>query len=141
MLSQKAKYALQALSFLSTKYRDEEPVLITAIAREKKIPIKFLEAILLQLKKAGILKSYRGRAGGYHLSENPKKTSLAKVIRVVDGPIALLSCVSLHFFKPCENCNIATCCINPVMAEARDAVLKVLEKRTLWDIMEKNYAQ
>ncbi len=137
MLSQKAKYALQALSFLSTKYSEGCPTLITTIATQKKIPIKFLEAILLQLKKAEILESYRGRTGGYTLKDAPKKTSLAKIIRIVDGPIAMLSCVSLNFFKPCENCDIKNCCVNPVMAEARDALLKVLEKRTLYDIMEK----
>lgn len=137
MLSQKAKYALQALSFLSGQYDLPEPTLITTIAKEKKIPLKFLEAILLELKKEDILISYRGRAGGYKLKEAPKKTNLATIIRIVDGPIAMLSCVSLHFFKPCENCVIETCSINPVMIEARDAILKVLEKRTLQDIMEK----
>jgi Rrf2 family protein len=137
MLSQKAKYALQALSYLSAQYKEGNPILITQIATHKKIPIKFLEAILLQLKKASILESYRGRSGGYKLIQTPKKTNLATIIRIVDGPIALLSCVSLNFFKPCENCDIKNCCINPVMAEARDALLKVLEKRTLHDIMEK----
>jgi Rrf2 family protein len=136
MLSQKAKYALQALSYLSAQYKEGNAVLINRIADQKKIPIKFLEAILLELKKAEILESYRGRTGGYKLKDAPKKTTLARVIRVVDGPIALLNCVSLNFFKPCDNCNIDTCCINPVMAEARDAILKVLEKRTLQDIME-----
>jgi Rrf2 family protein len=136
MLSQKAKYALQALSYLSSQYKEGNAVLIHTIAEKKKIPIKFLEAILLELKKAEILESYRGRTGGYKLKDAPKKTNLAKVIRIVDGPIALLSCVSLNFFKPCDNCTIDTCCIKPVMAEARDAILKVLEKRTLLDIME-----
>ena len=137
MLSQKAKYALQALSYLSNKYKDDEAVLINTIAVEKKIPIKFLEAILLELKKSDILISFRGRAGGYKLKDAPKKTNIATIMRIIDGPIAMLNCVSLHFFKPCENCDINTCCINPIMSEARDALLKVLEKRTLHDIMDK----
>jgi Rrf2 family protein len=137
MLSQRAKYALQALSFLAAHYKDETPVLISTIARERNIPIKFLEAILCQLKNNEILVSSRGRSGGYRLSAQPKTITLARVIRAVDGPIALLNCVSLNFYKPCDNCNEQTCCINPVMAEARDAVLKVLEKRTLKDIADK----
>lgn len=140
MLSQKAKYALQALAYLAAHHKEEAPVLISTIAQEKKIPIKFLEAILVELRNHDILISTRGRYGGYRLAEAPKKTSLARVIRIVDGPIALLNCVSLNFYKPCDNCNEKTCCINPVMQEARDAILKVLEKRTLLDIMDKTSA-
>lgn len=136
MLSQKTKYALQALAHLAAHYHEEAPVLIGTIAGEKRIPIKFLEAILCELRNAGILVSTRGRSGGYRLAEHPKKTALSKVIRAMEGPIALLSCVSLNFYKPCDNCDRETCCINPVMAEARDAVLKVLDKRTLNDIKD-----
>lgn len=136
MLSQKTKYALQALAHLATCYNEDAPVLISTIAKEKKIPIKFLEAILCELRNEGILVSARGRSGGYRLAEHPKKTKLSKVIRAVEGPIALLSCVSLNFYKPCENCNQESCCINPVMVEARDAVLKVLDRRTLNDIKD-----
>lgn len=137
MLSQKAKYALQALSYLAARYNEEAPVLISTIARERSIPIKFLEAILCQLKNHDVLTSSRGRSGGYRLSAAPKTISLAKVIRIVDGPIALLSCVSLNFYKECENCDKKSCGINPIMAEARDALLKVLEKRNLKDIIDK----
>ena len=136
MLSQKTKYALQALAHLASHYKDEAPVLISTIASERNIPIKFLEAILVQLRNANILISVRGRSGGYRLADHPKKIPLAKVIRAVEGPIALLSCVSLNFYEPCENCHQKTCGINPVMAEARDAILKVLEKRTVNDIKD-----
>lgn len=137
MLSQKTKYALQALAYLAREYDNESLVLISTIAQEKKIPIKFLEAILCDLKTHGVLTSVRGRSGGYRLAEPPKKITLARIIRIVDGPIALLSCVSLNFYKDCENCDRKTCGINPIMAEARDAILKVLEKRTLRDIQDK----
>ncbi|MDB5207353.1 MAG: cymR [Flavisolibacter sp.] len=137
MLSQKAKYALQALSYLAAQYTNGNPVLIGTIARDRNIPIKFLEAILCELKNHDVLISSRGRSGGYRLSMAPKNITLAKVIRIVDGPIALLSCVSLNFYKSCDNCNQLSCGINPVMAEARDALLKVLEKRTVKDIMDK----
>jgi Rrf2 family protein len=137
MLSQKTKYALQALAYLSQQYEDNSLVLIGTIAKEKNIPIKFLEAILCELRNHDVLISVRGRSGGYRLAEAPRKITLARVIRIVDGPIALLSCVSLNFYKECENCDRKTCGINPIMAEARDAILRVLEKRTLKDIMDK----
>ncbi|NTS42330.1 Rrf2 family transcriptional regulator [Flavisolibacter sp. BT320] len=140
MLSKKTKYALQALAYLAQHYKDEAPVLIGTIAQHKNIPIKFLEAILCELRNENVLVSIRGRNGGYKLAESPKKISLAKVIRIVDGPIALLSCASLYFYKSCENCNEATCGLSPVMKEARDAILKVLEKRTLDDIKDKEVA-
>jgi Rrf2 family protein len=136
MLSQKAKYALQALAFLSARHKEKTPILIGTIARERNIPIKFLEAILCELRNHEILTSVRGRSGGYMLAQPPKSVNLAKVIRIVDGPIALLNCVSLNFYEPCANCNEKFCRINPVMAEARDAILKVLEKRTLDDIKD-----
>jgi len=135
MLSQKAKYALQALGLLTARY-EKGPVLISEIAESKKIPIKFLENILLELKHADILESYRGRTGGYALKVAPKSVKLSQVIRIVNGPIAMLSCVSLNFYKPCDNCTEQTCKINPVMAEARDAVLKILDRRTLLDIKD-----
>jgi Rrf2 family protein len=138
MLSQKAKYALQALAFLAEQYDEKKLVLIGTISKEKHIPIKFLEAILCELRNHEVLISVRGRSGGYRLAKSPKKITLARVIRIVDGPIALLSCVSLNFYKECENCNRISCGINPVMAEARDALLKVLEKKTVNDIKDRN---
>jgi Rrf2 family protein len=135
MLSKKTQYALQALGYLSANY-ESGPLLIGEISRKKNIPLKFLENILLELKNAGILESYRGRSGGYRLKDSPEKTNLAAVIRIVDGPIAMLSCVSLNFYKKCDNCDQVTCRINPVMAEARDALLKVLYGRTLADIKD-----
>lgn len=136
MLSQKAKYALQALAYLGSRYEEEKPVLISQISQVKHIPLKFLETILNDLKKAEVLQSVRGRSGGYLFREHPKKTSVATVIRIMDGPIALLSCVSLNFYKACDNCDQEHCRISPIMAEARDAILKVLEKRTLWDLKD-----
>ena len=136
MLSQKTKYALQALAYLAAHYKQETPVLIGTIAKEKNIPIKFLETILCGLRNEGVLVSIRGRSGGYKLAEHPKKTTLAKVIRMVEGPIALLSCASLYFYKPCDNCDQDTCCIKPILSEARDALLKVLDKRTLNNIRD-----
>lgn len=133
MLSKKTQYALKALSYLKEHY-GEGPVLIADIAKEKKIPIKFLEAILLELKHAEILDSKKGKGGGYFLKEHPKKTAVAKIIRLVEGPIALIPCVSLNFYERCKDCDEKTCSINEVMVLVRDATLKVLEKKTLADI-------
>jgi Rrf2 family protein len=133
MLSKKTQYGLKALVYLAGKY-EEGPVLITEIAQKKKIPLKFLETILLELKKEGILESKKGKGGGYFLNEAPGKIVLARVIRKLDGPIAMLPCVSLYFYEKCKDCVQKNCHINRVFAEARDATLSVLEKKTLKDI-------
>ena len=133
MLSKKAQYAIKALSYLSERY-EQGPVLIGEISEKQQIPLKFLERILLDLNKAGVLSSKKGKGGGYFLAGPPESVSLARVIRIVDGPIALLPCVSLHFYQKCEACDEQKCRLNVVFADVRDAVLSVLENRTLKDI-------
>lgn len=134
MLSKKAQYALKALGYLATKI-NEGPILITTIAKEKNIPLKFLENILLELKKADILGSKKGKGGGYFLQQDPRKIPMAKVIRIIDGPIALLPCVSLHFYQRCKDCNEKVCNLNHVLIQARDAILTILENKTIQDIV------
>lgn len=134
MLSKKTQYAFRALAHLSEHY-GQGPVLISQIAAERNIPLKFLESILNQLKKADILESKKGKGGGYSLKAHPKKITLAKVIRIVEGPIALLPCVSLNFYRKCEDCNEENCGLKRVMAITRDATLKILEKKTLADVI------
>jgi Rrf2 family protein len=133
MLSKKTQYALKALGLLAKHY-GKGPLLIQDIAADKHIPIKFLENILLELKKANILDSKKGRGGGYFLKDSPEKTSLAKVMRTVEGPIALLPCVSLYFYEKCADCNEEHCAINAAFIEARDAILGVLEHKTLLEL-------
>jgi len=135
MLSKKTQYALKALGYLAAKY-GEGPVLISEISIKKKIPIKFLETILLELKQAKLLDSKKGKGGGYYLSQPPKKINLATAIRVVGGPIALLPCVSLNFYEKCKDCNEAVCGLNKVMLQTRDATLKILEKKTLAELID-----
>jgi len=137
MLSQKSKYALKALAYLA-KYYGQGPKLMSLIATEKKIPLSFLENIFLQLKNGGVLISHRGRFGGYTLAVAPEELTLSKIIRIVNGPIAMLPCVSLNFYEPCEDCNEATCGLRSTLIETRDAVLSVLENRTLADIVDKS---
>jgi Rrf2 family protein len=133
MLSKKTQYAFQALMYLAEKGK-EKPVLIAEISKKKKIPLKFLENILLELKKAGVLESKKGKGGGYFLAKNPKDVQLATIIRLLDGPIALVSCVSLYFYEKCKNCDEKTCGLHDVMTLVRDANLRILEKKTIADI-------
>jgi Rrf2 family protein len=133
MLSKKSQYAFQALMYLAEKSKDQ-PVLIAEISKKKKIPLKFLENILLELKKAGILESKKGKGGGYYFATNPKDISLATVMRLLDGPISLLPCVSLYFYERCKNCDEKSCGLHETMIQVRDANLKILEKRTIADI-------
>jgi Rrf2 family protein len=133
MLSKKTQYAFQALMYLAEKETDE-PVLIAEIARKKKIPLKFLENILLELKNANILDSKKGKGGGYYFAKNPKDVPLATVMRLLDGPISLLPCVSLYFYEKCKNCDEKNCGLHAVMSQVRDANLKILEKKTIADL-------
>ena len=134
MLSKKSQYAFKALAHLTENYK-KGPVLISDIAKKKKIPLKFLENILLELKKAGILDSKKGKGGGYFLAQDPAKVKAATVIRLVNGPIAMLPCVSLYFYERCKNCDEKHCGLHDMMIEVRDASLNILEKRTLIDLV------
>lgn len=131
MLSQKGRYALHALIVLA-EYDGEEPMMIADIAEEADVPRKFLEQILLELRKRGILRSRRGRSGGYALAKSPKDISFADIIRVTDGPLALAPCVSVTAYHRCEDCaDEETCAIRKVLMLARDATAAVLEAQTL----------
>lgn len=133
MLSKKTQYAFKALIYLAEK-DSHIPVLISEISKKKKIPLKFLENILLELKNAGILGSKKGKGGGYFFVAHPSKVALAKVMRLIEGPIAMLPCVSLNFYEKCKNCEEKKCGINRVMKEVRDATLSILENKTVADI-------
>jgi Rrf2 family protein len=139
MLSKKTQYALKALGYLAAKY-GEGPVLISDISKIKRIPIKFLETILLELKQAGVLDSKKGKGGGYFLVQSPKKTTLAQAIRLVGGPIALLPCVSINFYEKCKDCDETICGLNKAMRITRDATLKILEKKTLAELIDREDA-
>ncbi|MFT5858853.1 MAG: Rrf2 family protein [Flavobacteriaceae bacterium] len=134
MISKKTKYGLKAISFLARK-EDRTPVLISEIAKEENISQKFLEAILLDLKKNGILGSKKGKGGGYYLLSDPEKISIASVIRVLEGPIALIPCVSLNYYEKCDDCvSEEECSLHALMIEVRDNTLAVLENKSIRDI-------
>jgi Rrf2 family protein len=133
MLSKKTQYALQALSYMVEKHSDD-PILIAEIANQKNIPIKFLENILLELRKAGFLESKKGKHGGYFFAQAPEKIKLSSIFRIIEGPIALLPCVSLNFYEKCADCNEKKCGINKVMAAVRDNTLAILDNQTVADL-------
>lgn len=134
MLSKKSQYAFKALIYLSERF-NQGPVLISEIAKKKKIPIKFLENILLELKKEGILDSKKGKGGGYFLKVSPEKVKVSTIIRLVNGPISMLPCVSLYFYERCKNCDEKQCGLHDLMIQVRDATLNIVENRTLKDLM------
>ncbi len=136
MLTKKAYYAFQALTHLVERY-NQGPVLISEISEDRKIPLKFLENILLELKNASILDSKKGKGGGYFLKEEPEKTRLATIMRIIDGPISMLPCVSLYFYRRCDNCNESYCGLHHTMEKVRDATLNILENSTLADLILK----
>ena len=136
MLNKKTQYAFQALMYLAEN-QDKGPVLIAEIAATKRIPLKFLENILLELRKAGILESKKGKGGGYFLNLPPSKIRLADMIRKIDGPIAMLPCASLYFYERCSNCDEKNCGLHDTMIEVRDATLKILEGKTVADLVKK----
>jgi Rrf2 family protein len=133
MLAQKTRYALRALLYLA----EAEPgrsVQVGDIAQTQQVPRKYLELILLDLKKGGLVSSRRGPGGGYVLARPPSQISFAEVIRLMDGPIALVPCASLNFYARCGDCHDeATCAIRRVMAMVRESATKILDGTTLAD--------
>ncbi|TXK49226.1 Rrf2 family transcriptional regulator [Pontibacter qinzhouensis] len=134
MLSKKAKYALKALVYL-TKQQQAGLVNISDIAEKERIPRKFLEAILVDLKTNGILHSVRGKRGGYSLAKEPSEISVGNIIRMIDGPLAQIPCVSHLYYRKCDECqNEATCEIRIVMKKVRDATAAILDTTYLTDL-------
>lgn len=137
MISKKTKYALKAVLYLARRY-ERGPILISDLSRDEGIPKKFLELILLALKNNGILQSKKGKGGGYYLGKPPKEVSMGKVIRLMEGPIALVPCVSATAYAPCLEClNEHTCGIRLVMKDIRAATAKILDKTSLADVLER----
>lgn len=131
MLSQKTRYALRALLYLVER-AGPAPVQISDIAQTQQVPRKYLELIMLELKKAGIVRSQRGPGGGYQLARPASEVSFADVIRTMDGPIALVPCASLNFYQSCGDCHDeASCAIRRVMAVVRADAVRVLAGTSL----------
>ena len=135
MLSKKSKYAIIALVHLAKRH-GEGPILIGKIAEEEKIPKKFLEGILFELKNSGIVTSQRGKSGGYYLIKKPQDVHLAQIMRLFDGPIALIPCVTYQYYEPCPECkDEKTCAIRSVFKDIRDVTVDILKKATLAEMI------
>jgi len=131
MLSKKTRYALLALTRLAREY-GKGPILISEISSSEKIPQRFLENILLELKKMGVLGSRLGKTGGYYLIKKPDEVSLDDIIRHFEGSLAMLYCISEKSYQPCEFCKKEeNCKIRNVFKEIRDNTLTVLKKTTI----------
>ena len=140
MLTKKTKYAVKALMALA-RNKANTPMLISEIAAKEQLAKKFLEAILLELKRSGFLRSNKGAGGGYYLMKKAEEIKLVAIIRIIDGPIALLPCVSLNFYEKCDECiDEGYCGIRDVMKDVRDATLKILTETTVADMVAKEDA-
>ena len=137
MLSKKAKYGLKAIINLG-KNSNGKPVLISEIAEEERIPKKFLEVILLELKNSGYLQSKKGKGGGYYLVKKPKEIFIGDIIRILDGSLAPVKCVSKTAFEACRDCkDVETCLVRWIMKHVRNVISDVLDKRSLYDLINK----
>jgi Rrf2 family protein len=136
MLSKRAKYALKALIALASGPRGE-PVRIRDLARQERIPQKFLETILLDLRNHGILQSKMGKGGGYYLVRDPRTVMIGQLIRQFDGPLAAVPCASQTAYVRCQDCrDEAGCGVRWVMKGVRDATARILDRTTLADLVK-----
>lgn len=135
MMSKKCKYALKALIRLA-KEQGGGNLLTDAIAKSEHIPKKFLELILLDLKRGGYVQSKQGIGGGYHLVQEPKSITLADIYRFFDGAIALQPCVSQKFHEKCEDCpDEERCHLKPALSEIREKTFEVMSRVTLASLL------
>ncbi|MBS0565142.1 MAG: Rrf2 family transcriptional regulator [Proteobacteria bacterium] len=143
MITQKMKYALKALMVLGDeKAGAGEPLRIEEIARRSGAPKRFLEHILLEIRNAGIVASSRGRAGGYMLIKDPAQVSLPDLLRLIDGPIAPLPCLSRKAYQRCDDCSDeASCRIRRVFSEVFWTYLVMIESLTLADLLKRDGAE
>jgi len=136
MLSKKTKYGLQALTYIARHQEDGKLVQIADISEYERISRKFLESILLTLRKSGYLGSKKGRGGGYYLIKKPSEITMCDIIRILEGPIAMLPCVSLNYYEECTDCpDEATCSLHKLMIKVRDNTLAVFKNHTLQDMI------
>ena len=134
MLTQRSRYALRAMMFLADAIPGGPPIPMNRIAAEANVPRKFLELILADLREAGFLHSHRGKMGGYCLSRPSHLISLGEIIRVIEGPLALVPCVSRTAYRSCKDCkDEATCQIRHAMLRVRDETARILDGTSLAD--------
>ncbi|CAM1373552.1 RrF2 family transcriptional regulator [Tenacibaculum xiamenense] len=135
MLSKKTKYGIKALTFIARQEKGTK-VQIATISEQENISHKFLESILLTLRKAGVLGAKKGKGGGYYLLKEAEDVKMTEVIRTLEGPIAMVPCVSLNFYEKCDDCpDEDACSVHKLMIQVRDNTLNVLRNTTLADLV------
>jgi Rrf2 family protein len=130
MLTKKAKYGLKAMVHLAG-IEPGKTALVNDIATANNIPKKFLDAILAELRNAGLVHSKKGKGGGYTLARSAREIGIGNIIRVLDGPLAPIQCASKTVYRRCEDCEEEKCSVRLVMIKARDAIANVLDKTSL----------
>ena len=132
-LSRRSEYGLRALTDL-VRHGDDGPIALATLAQRNRLPVKFLEQIMATLKHAGVVRTTLGAHGGYAIAADPSAVSLGRVIRLLDGALAPLGCVSLRYYEPCSCPDEGTCALRDTMLDVRDAMLEILDTQTLADL-------
>jgi Rrf2 family protein len=132
-LSRRSEYGLRALVDL-VRHRDDGPVALATLAERNRLPTKFLEQIMATLKHAGVVRTTLGAHGGYAIAADPASVSVGRVIRLLDGALAPLGCVSLRYYERCSCVDEAACPLRDVMIDVRDAMLEILDSETLAEL-------
>ena len=132
-LSRRSEYGLRALTDL-VRHEGEGPIALASLAERNRLPAKFLEQIMATLKHGGIVRTTLGAHGGYAIAADPTAVSVGRVIRLLDGALAPLGCVSLRYYEPCSCVDETTCALRDTMLDVRDAMLAILDKETLADL-------
>ena len=134
MLSKKTKYGIKALTYLA-RQENKTPVQIATISKSENISLKFLESILLTLRKNGLLGSKKGKGGGYYLLKEPSEIEMTTIMRILEGPISMVPCVSLNFYEKCDDCpDENACAVHNLMLQVRDSTLQIFRNTTLADL-------
>jgi Rrf2 family protein len=139
-LSKRGEYGLKAMLHLANAHHAGHMVQIKDIAREEQIPTKYLEQILLNLKNVGLLQSKVGISGGYYLAKPPTEITLGQIVRILDGPLAPIRCVSQTAYEPCNCPDEATCGLRLVMLDVRNAIADIIDQTTLQDVLDRTQA-
>lgn len=137
-LSKRGEYGLKAMIYLASVYPRAERTRTKEISREEAIPVKYLEQILLSLKNTGLLQSRIGVGGGYYLAKPPSEINLGQIVRILDGPLAPIRCVSQTAYEPCDCSDEASCGLRLVMLDVRNAIADILDRTTLQDVVERS---
>ncbi len=141
VLTNKGKYGLKAIVHLA-RLEAGETAQVADVAQRNNIPKKFLDAILLDLRNAGMLRSKKGPGGGYALAKPARSIKVGAVIRALEGPIAPIACASRSAFRACEDCgDIDTCPVRSVMSDVRDAIAGIVDTTTVADLVQRSIAQ